>query len=242
MYELGGTGTRNDFIGTPVVYDNKVYIGVGQDPEHSTGVGHFWCIDPTKKGDISQDRWPKDEGRGRQGEVGEKPNPNSCEVWHYGGEDKRQVRAPRLQVRPDDEHRVHRGRRRCTSPSLHGYLHCLDAKTGKKYWQYDTKAAIWGSPYYVDGKVYLATEGGDLFVLQAREAAEGDRRPGHPGRQGREGLHAQAAEAKRSEVEKEYLLGKSEFDAAIRSTPVVANGVLYVMTEKTLYALEATKK
>ena len=56
VYELGGTGTRNDFIATPVVYDNKVYIGVGQDPEHSTGVGHLWCIDPDgKTGDISPD-------------------------------------------------------------------------------------------------------------------------------------------------------------------------------------------
>ena len=37
--------TRNDFIATPVVYDNQLYIGVGQDPEHDEGVGHFWCID-----------------------------------------------------------------------------------------------------------------------------------------------------------------------------------------------------
>ena len=34
---------------------------------------------------------------------------------------------------------------------------------------------------------------------------------------------------------------KVEFDAQIRSTPVVANGVLYVMTEKTLYAFKPTK-
>ena len=43
-------GTRSDFIATPVIYDNKVYIGVGQDPEHEFGVGHLWCIDMTKKG------------------------------------------------------------------------------------------------------------------------------------------------------------------------------------------------
>ena len=42
-------------------------------------------------------------------------------------------------------------------------------------------------------------------------------------------------------LEKAYLLGKSEFDAAIRSTPVVVNGVMFVMTEKTLYAVDAKK-
>ena len=29
--------------------ENKLYIGVGQDPEHDEGVGHLWCIDITKK-------------------------------------------------------------------------------------------------------------------------------------------------------------------------------------------------
>src|SRR5439155_4293841 len=43
-YELGAKGTRNDFLATPVIYKNRVYIGVGQDPEHLPGVGHLWCI------------------------------------------------------------------------------------------------------------------------------------------------------------------------------------------------------
>jgi len=54
VYELGGSGTKNDFIATPVIYENKVYIGVGQDPEHGEGVGHLWAIDATKKGDITE--------------------------------------------------------------------------------------------------------------------------------------------------------------------------------------------
>ena len=33
-------------------------------------------------------------------------------------------------------------------------------------------------------------------------------------------------------------MAKIEFPSAIRSTPVVANGVLYVMTENNLYALK----
>ncbi len=46
--------TRNEVISTPVLFDNKVYISNGQDPEHGEGVGHFYCIDPTKRGDITQ--------------------------------------------------------------------------------------------------------------------------------------------------------------------------------------------
>jgi len=46
--------TRNELIATPVVYQDRVYIGNGQDPEHGEGVGHFYCIDATKRGDITQ--------------------------------------------------------------------------------------------------------------------------------------------------------------------------------------------
>ena len=46
--------TRNEIISTPVVYQNRVYLANGQDPEHGEGVGHFYSIDPTKRGDITQ--------------------------------------------------------------------------------------------------------------------------------------------------------------------------------------------
>jgi outer membrane protein assembly factor BamB len=47
--------TRNEIIATPVIYDNKVYIANGQDPEHGEGVGHAYCIDATKRGDLTKD-------------------------------------------------------------------------------------------------------------------------------------------------------------------------------------------
>src|SRR5438874_1057688 len=162
VYELAGAGTRNDFIGTPVVYDNKVYIGVGQDPEHSTGIGHFWCIAPTKKGDISP---TLETGKTPEGKPIEKPNPNGCAAWHFGGDETRKWSVRDFKF----------GRTMSTAcivddvlyiSELTGILHCLNAKTGEHYWQYDTKASIWGSPFYCDGKVYLANDQGDLYVFR----------------------------------------------------------------------------
>ena len=47
-----------------------------------------------------------------------------------------------------------------------GFLHCVDAKTGKAYWKHDMLAAVWGSPIIVNDKVYLGDEDGDVVVLQ----------------------------------------------------------------------------
>jgi outer membrane protein assembly factor BamB len=46
-------GGPSEVIGTPVVYDGKVYAAIGQDPEHGEGVGNLVCIDPTKEGDTT---------------------------------------------------------------------------------------------------------------------------------------------------------------------------------------------
>ncbi|MCH8149037.1 MAG: PQQ-like beta-propeller repeat protein, partial [Planctomycetes bacterium] len=98
-WTLGGRGTRNNVIATPVVYDGLVYLAVGQDPEHGEGIGHLWCIDPTKRGDVSPELvFNKDEGdkpiphrryKAVVKELGDftKPNPNSAAVWHYSGHD-----------------------------------------------------------------------------------------------------------------------------------------------------------
>jgi outer membrane protein assembly factor BamB len=44
----------SEVIATPVFYKNRVYVPIGQDPEHGEGVGRFVCIDATKSGDISK--------------------------------------------------------------------------------------------------------------------------------------------------------------------------------------------
>ena len=53
---------------------NKLYIGTGQDPEHVDGVGHLWCIDLTKTGDISPEL--VDQGRpGGPDQAGDEAEP-----------------------------------------------------------------------------------------------------------------------------------------------------------------------
>lgn len=244
VYDLGGAGDKSDFIGTPVIADGKLFIGTGQDPEHFTGIAHFYCLDLAKAAanakknkdrDVSPELVDKvvkgDDGKDK---VTGKPNPDSAVTWHYGGKDDRKF-VPR-----DFKF----GRTMSTAcvidgivyiTELAGYIHCLDAKTGKKFWQYDMKGAIWGSPYYVDGKVYVATEGGELFVFKHSKAPNAVDELDNPGAADQKSYNT-ALKTKRKQVEADNLLAKIEFDAPIRSTPIVANGVLYVMTENALYA------
>ncbi len=39
---------------TPVFYKNRVYVAIGQDPEHGEGIGNLTCIDATKQGDVTK--------------------------------------------------------------------------------------------------------------------------------------------------------------------------------------------
>lgn len=204
-YELLGKGTRNDFIATPVIYKNRVYIGVGQDPEHKFGVGHFYCIDMTKKGDVS----PELVTDATVFPPKTKPNPNSAQVWHYGG----------VIMDPDVQKKLRRnyyfGRTMSTAAihedvlyiaELSGILHCMDANTGKIHWEFDTRSEIWSSPYYADGKVYLGTDDKAVWVFE----------------------HGKTLKK----------LAENEMDGRVRATPIAANGVLYVMTENKLYAIK----
>jgi outer membrane protein assembly factor BamB len=45
--------TRNEIVSTPVIWQNKVFIANGQDPESGQGPGHLYAIDATKRGDIT---------------------------------------------------------------------------------------------------------------------------------------------------------------------------------------------
>ena len=96
----GGRGTRNSIIATPVICDGLVYVAVGQDPEHGEGIGHLWCIDPTGRGDVSPELAVRVDDRSKpiprrrvQAVIEEEGeiairNPNSAVVWHYSTQDQ----------------------------------------------------------------------------------------------------------------------------------------------------------
>ena len=90
-----------------------------------------------------------------------------------------------------------------------GFLHALDAKTGKPFWTHDMFAAIWGSPIVIDGKVYLGDEDGDVTILNADKAMK--------------------------------VLAENNMGSSVYSTPVPANGALFIANRNQLYALAEQK-
>jgi outer membrane protein assembly factor BamB len=157
---------------TPVFYRDRVYIAIGQDPEHGEGVGHLVCVDARQKGDVTK----------------------TATVWSYKG-----IHRSISTVSIDPETGL------LFVGDFSGFVHCLNADTGELYWTHDMKAHMWGSTFVADGKVYVGDEDGDFVVLAA--------------------------------TKEKQVLSEANLSAPIYSTPVVANGVIYVQTNTHLYAL-----
>ncbi len=226
---LGGEGTRNNLIATPVIYNDLVYIAVGQDPEHGEGEGHLWCIDPTKRGDVSPQLAVKIEDGNRtpiphkriqavEEENGEAAvdNPNSAALWHYSMLDQNE------DGEFDFEEEMHRTIGTCAIKDdvlyvadFSGLLHCLSAKgsdDGKPvvHFTYDMLAQSWGSPLIADGHVYIGDEDGDVAIFEFG--------------------------AENKEPIEEINMGTSVY-----STPVAANDKIFISTKDKLFAIGLSK-
>jgi outer membrane protein assembly factor BamB len=214
VHELGGVGTRNYVVATPVFYENRVYIATGQQLEAGTGLGGLYCIDPTRTGDVSLEL----EDGPKKG----KHNPNSAVAW-YTPKDVPEY-APRIEVGKKKKRDLLRSRdyyyRRTIAnvtvsdgllyaAELYGFLFCFDAKTGKIFWVEDLKASLVGQPLCVDGKLYVPTFSDELYVF------------------------AHAKEKK--------LIAKIQYDETSRTGLIFANGTLYLTTDSTLYAIRSPK-
>lgn len=88
-----------------------------------------------------------------------------------------------------------------------GFVYCVDARTGELVWRHDTLGHIWGSPLVADGKVYIGNEDGYLTIIPT----------------GREYDKADVHEV--------------DMRSQVYSSPIAANGVLYVATHTHLFAI-----
>ncbi len=193
-----------NIISTPVVHDEKVYVGLGVYPGAPTvpRSTHFVCIDATKTGDVSPVSYnAKDAG-----------NKNSALVWAFGGKIEPAPKITERQVNfgsTISTCAVHDGLVYICEET--GFIHCLDAKTGERYWNFDLKGAVWGSPYVVDDKVYVIMEDGIVSIFKLGKKFEPP-------------------------------IAEIEMDSGVmHSTPVVANGTLYLMTHSKLFAIAEKK-
>jgi outer membrane protein assembly factor BamB len=52
-------------------------------------------------------------------------------------------------------------------PDYGRQVHCLDAKTGETIWTREIQGEVWSSALVADGKVYVGTRAGQLWVFTA---------------------------------------------------------------------------
>lgn len=227
---LGGQGTRNNLMTAASVYRDRIFIAVGQDPELGEGNGHVWCIDPTKRGDVSPELvvhpdHPKQVVAHRRrkaidDEAGEIviPNPNSAEVWHFEWTDTNEDGTQ------DFDESMHRSLSRVVFyedlafvTDFSGLLHCLDVETGKQHWSYDQFAASWTSPVIGAEHVFVGDEDGDVAAFA---------------------LSADAAIAMPANLP----VSVSDASQSVHATPVIHRNVMYLLARSTLFAIkDATK-
>lgn len=207
-------GGRNYPLANAVVYEGRVYIGCGREPDAGEGSGRLVCIDPTKRGDISSELAVDTDGKllprrrvqAVVADSGERAiaNPNSGLVWEFTECGK---------TFEDQMHRtmssvvIHKGL--LIALDFSGLAQCFDAKTGVRHWSHDLLAACWCSPLIVGDKVYIGDEDGEIAIFQL-------------------GAEPSCAEPLVTMLQE-----------GVYANPVYANGTLYIASGSKLEAIDA---
>jgi outer membrane protein assembly factor BamB len=162
----------------PTIHKGLVYIAMGQDPEHGEGQGRVWCIDPTRRGDVSPELVFNEKNpdiqiphRRIQASIAEQgdfymPNPNSAAVWQFdqhdangNGEIEFEERMGRslssVEIKDD----------LLLVSDQAGVLHCLDRQTGHQHWGFDLWAQTYASPVIAGKHVYIGDQDGEIAVF-----------------------------------------------------------------------------
>ena len=218
--------SRYDVLASPVFAHNRIYIGSGMHPTWDNGgPGRLVCIDPTKHGDISTELAVDSKGKivsqrrlqAIDPALGEKsiPNPNSGLVWEFTHVGDGMTFSDVMHSTVSNV-AVQNGL--VIAVDFAGVLHCLDAKTGQHRWSQETFSDCHGSPLVVNDNVYLGTQDGRVVIARlspdpetALRRVNGGFEPWH----------------------------EVQMDTAVYCSPIFANGVLYLATQSTLFAIVA---
>ncbi|MBY0232367.1 MAG: PQQ-binding-like beta-propeller repeat protein, partial [Gemmataceae bacterium] len=164
---FGGRATRLHFMATPTVWQGKLCVGTGEDPEHRKGVGHLWCIDiakTPKNKDKDLSPWSPPGRAPADFDPKDPRNKDSGLVWHYGGDAPEDHGKEYFFGRTLSTCAVHD--RLCYAADYDGRVYCFDARTGKKHWEHEMKAETMSSPLWADGHVWIGNEKGQVLVFK----------------------------------------------------------------------------
>ncbi len=222
----GGRRNRNIVLAAPVLYKGRIYIASGQHPIDGESEGRLVCLDPTMSGDISSELAVNGDGnklphrrlQAVDPEQGERaiPNPNSGLKWEF-------TKSKPIPGEDEGLSEMHGSVSNVTIANdiliacdFYGAVHCLNVQSGKRYWSYDALSQLYASPLVVDDKIYVPNEDGDVMVFRLSGDPEIAMHDGEP-------------------------VAVCYVGSSVYSSPIFANGTLYVGTRKELIAIGDTR-
>lgn len=82
------------------------------------------------------------------------------QVWRYDGKARGYYSTPAIA-----DGRIFAG-------AEDGRLHCVDARSGKRLWAFQTGAGVWSSPCVIDDRVLAPSRDGHVYCLEAKSGRE----------------------------------------------------------------------